>query len=136
MPSMVATLQALVDELRATVAEHLARVFRLEERVWDLETRVGQHLGNSSRPPSSDLPGVPDRPATGTGSHWLRGAPGDRIASDLSLHHRVLPASAWVPVVWGVDPGITARWGPHWIVRSPGAGNRLSRQITDDGVIG
>ena len=41
-----------------------------------------------------------------------------------------------MPVVWGVDPGITARWGPHWIVRSPGAGNRLSRQITVDGVMG
>ena len=50
MPSVVATRQALVVELRATIV-------RLEERVRDLETRVGQHSGNSSRPPSSDLPG-------------------------------------------------------------------------------
>ncbi len=64
-------MQALVVELRATIAEQRATNagqqatilelraanVRLEERVRDLETRVGQHSGNSSRPPSSDLPG-------------------------------------------------------------------------------
>ena len=57
MPSLTATYQALVGELRATITEQRATIFRLEERVRDLETRVGQHSGNSSRPPSSDLPG-------------------------------------------------------------------------------
>ena len=39
-------------------------IVRLEERVRDLETRVGQDSGNSSRPPSSDLPGTPKRPTS------------------------------------------------------------------------
>ena len=54
MPFVVATLQALI-ELRATNV-------RLEEPVRDLETRVGQHSGNSSRPSSSDLPQTPRAP--------------------------------------------------------------------------
>ena len=64
MPSVIATLQATIAELRAVnidlravnVDLRAANV-RLQERVRDLETRVGQHSGNSSRPPSSDLPG-------------------------------------------------------------------------------
>ncbi len=66
MPSVVATLQAMVVELRATnagqqatILELRATITQLQERVRDLETRVGQHSGNSSRPPSSDLPGPP-----------------------------------------------------------------------------
>ena len=65
MPSLSATLRALVAELQATIAEQRATIVdlrsanvRVEERVRDLETRVGQHSGNSSRPPSSDLPGT------------------------------------------------------------------------------
>ena len=54
MPFVVATLQALI-ELRATNV-------RLEEPVRVLETRVGQHSGNSSRPLSSDLPQTPGSP--------------------------------------------------------------------------
>ena len=52
---MVATLQALVVELRAAIAEQGATIVRLEERDRDLEVRVGQHSGDSSRPPSFDL---------------------------------------------------------------------------------
>jgi len=55
MAPLVAVLQVLVVELRATI-------IRLEERVRDLETPAGQHSGNSSRPPSSDLPGTPKHP--------------------------------------------------------------------------
>ena len=66
---MTATLQALVGDLRATIAEEQAviteqraMIVRMEERVRDLVTRVGQESGNSSRPPSSDVPGTPKRP--------------------------------------------------------------------------
>ena len=69
MPSLSATLRALVAELQATITEQRATIVdlraanvRLEERVRDLKTRVGQHSGNSSRPPSSDLPGTPKHP--------------------------------------------------------------------------
>ena len=56
LPSVIATLQALVVEQQATIVDLRAANVRLEERVRTLETRVGQHSGNSSRPPSSDLP--------------------------------------------------------------------------------
>jgi len=59
MPSMTATLQALVGDLRAVITEQQAMIVRSEERVRDLETRMGQHSGNSSRTPSSDLPQTP-----------------------------------------------------------------------------
>ena len=69
MPPLVATLQATIAELRAVNVDLRAvnvdlraANARLEERVRDLETRVGQHSGNSSRPPPSDLPGTPKRP--------------------------------------------------------------------------
>ena len=61
MPSVIATLQALFVQQQATIAEQRATIVRLKGRVRDLETWVGQHPGNSSRPPSSDLPGTPDR---------------------------------------------------------------------------
>ncbi|MCX5985016.1 MAG: SlyX family protein, partial [Chloroflexi bacterium] len=54
MPSVIATLQALVVEQQATIVDLRAATVRLAERVRDLEPRVGQHSGNSSRPPSSD----------------------------------------------------------------------------------
>ena len=60
MPSLTATLQALVVELRATITEQWATIIRLEERVRDLETRVGQHSGNSSRPAGhAHAPAIP-----------------------------------------------------------------------------
>ncbi len=69
MPSLTATYQALVGALRApnagqqaTILELRATITQLQERVRDLETRVGQHSGNSYRPPSSDLPGTPKHP--------------------------------------------------------------------------
>ena len=69
MPSVIATLQALVVEHLATNAGQQATILdlhatnvRLEEPVRDLETRVGQHSGNSSRPSSSDLPQTPRAP--------------------------------------------------------------------------
>ena len=54
---MRVSLPATIAEQRATIVDLRAANVRLQERVRDLETRVGQHSGNSSRPPSSDLPG-------------------------------------------------------------------------------
>ncbi len=66
---MIATMQALVGDLRATITQ-------LQERVRDLETRVGQHSGKSSRSPSSDLPGTPKRPPSRPGGRGRGGQPG------------------------------------------------------------
>ena len=64
MPSVIATLQATIAELRAVNVDLRAANARLEERVRDLETRVGQHSGNTSRPPAFDLPGTPKCPTS------------------------------------------------------------------------
>ena len=100
MPSVVATLQALVVELRATIAEQRATIVdlraanvRLEERVRGLETRVGQHSGNSSRPPSSDLPRTPKRPPSRPSGRGRGGQTG-HIA-----HQRAMAPPEWVDVV-------------------------------------
>ena len=83
MPSVIATLQATIAELRAVNVDLRALNVdlraanaRLEERVRDLETRVGQHSGNSSRPPSSDLPGTPKRPPSRPSGRGRGGQPG------------------------------------------------------------
>ena len=76
MPSVIATLQSLVAEQQATIVDLRAVNARLEERVRDLETRVGQHSGNSSRPPSSDLPGTPKRLPSRPSGRGRGGQPG------------------------------------------------------------
>ena len=65
---MVATLQApvvglwaTIAELQATILELRATSVRLEQRVRDSGIRMGRHMGKTSRPPSSDLPGAPKR---------------------------------------------------------------------------
>ena len=68
---MVATLQALVAELQLTAAEQRATIFRLEELVRDLETRVRTHSGNLSQPLSSDMPSTPKRtPSRSSSRAW------------------------------------------------------------------
>lgn len=54
--SRLAALEQQLDDLRAENA-------RLRDRVRELEARLGQHSGNSSRPPSADPPPAPRRPA-------------------------------------------------------------------------
>ena len=59
-------VRALVQALRTQVqAEHLLlhqQITTLQARVAELEARLSQHSGNSSRPPSSDPPSAPPRP--------------------------------------------------------------------------
>jgi len=90
MPSKTATLQALVSDLRAVITEQeaviteqRATIVRLEERVRDLEARVGQHSGNSSRPPSSNLPGTPKRPPSRPGRR--RGGQSGHVAHQRTI---------------------------------------------------
>jgi len=51
--------QATIDAQKRTIAAHERRVHELEAQVRELEARLGQHSGNSSRPPSTDPPGTP-----------------------------------------------------------------------------
>jgi transposase len=48
-----------IEELERENAALRARVTELEARIRELEARLGKSSGNSSRPPSSDLPGTP-----------------------------------------------------------------------------
>jgi len=65
---------ARIAELEAQLAAKDARIAQLEallaqalSRIAELERQVGQHSKNSSRPPSSDGPGVERRPKSPTG---------------------------------------------------------------------
>ena len=104
----MATLQAIVVELQATVADQRVTIVdpraanvRLEERDRDFENWAGQHSGNSSRPPSSDLPGTPKRPPTRP-SGWGRGGQTDHVA-----HQRAMASPERGDVV-------ADHWPLHW----------------------
>jgi len=128
MPSVVATLQALVVELQATIAEQRATIVRLEERVWDLETRVGQHSGNSSRPPSSDLPGTPKRPPSRPSGRGRGGQPG-HVA-----HQRAMAPPGWVDVVTDHRP-VQCQACLTVLPQTPGAPDFVAHQVTELPVI-
>lgn len=64
--------QALTEAQKRTIAALEQRVQELEGKVRELEARLGQHSGNSSRPPSSDPPGTPP-PARPTRTGRKRG---------------------------------------------------------------
>ena len=64
--------QALIVALVAGLAE----VATLREEVRELRARLGQHSGNSSRPPSSDPPQTPRRPPAAPSGRGRGGQPG------------------------------------------------------------
>ena len=81
MPSVAATLQATITELRATIAEQRPTIVRLEERVRDLEARMGRNTGNTYPPPSSELPEPPTHPPSRPRCRGRGGQPGhDAVA--------------------------------------------------------
>ena len=92
MPSLFATLQALVATQQATIPDPRAPILelratdtQLQERIRDLESRAGQHVGNSSPPPSSDRPG---RQASAIPAHWpgtMNGPWGRRVATACAM---------------------------------------------------
>jgi transposase len=57
-----------------------ALILAQREHIRDLEARLGQHSGNSSRPPSSDPPQAPVRPKGPTSGRKRGGQPGHRGA--------------------------------------------------------
>jgi len=63
----------LTPEAQACFA---AVIGRLEQRVADLEARLNQNSTNSSRPPSTDPPGLKRKPPTPTGRRRRGGQPG------------------------------------------------------------
>lgn len=62
--------------VRTVVLALLDQVQTLQARVTDLEARLSQYSGNSSRPPSSDPPGAPPRPHRTPSGRKRGGQPG------------------------------------------------------------
>jgi transposase len=60
---LLADLGQQLTALGAEVARLRSENAALRARIRDLEARLGQHSGNSSRPPSADPPQAPRRPA-------------------------------------------------------------------------
>jgi len=65
--ALIVELRAQVAERDARIAELMAKVEALTARVAELETRLGQNSSNSSKPPSSDVPGSPRQGKKSTG---------------------------------------------------------------------
>src|SRR5688572_10415764 len=75
-------LATLRRENAALRAQHVA----LQERIRDLDARLGQTSANSSRPPSSDPPQAPARPKAPPTGRKRGGQPGHR-----GVHRALLP---------------------------------------------
>ncbi|NVJ10801.1 IS66 family transposase [Myxococcus sp. AM001] len=63
----IAELEAQVAARDAVIVELMAKVEALTARVAELEARLRQNSSNSSKPPSSDVPGTPRPPKKPTG---------------------------------------------------------------------
>jgi transposase len=89
-------VRAAIQGLEATVAMQQERVREFEERVRELEARLGLNSTNSSKPPSSDPPGVVRPPKKPTGKkrggqkghrgHHRKCTEADRV--DVIVEHR------------------------------------------------
>lgn len=72
--------------VQAALLALLAQVQALQTQVADLQARLNQHSGNSSKPPSSDPPSAPPRPATPPRGRQRGGQPGH-----VGQHRPLLP---------------------------------------------
>src|SRR5436309_10316770 len=68
------------DIWAATPSAAQALIVALQERIRELEARLGQTSANSSRPPSSDPPQAPARPKAPPTGRKRGGQPGHRGA--------------------------------------------------------
>src|SRR5437762_11369932 len=93
------------DIWAATPSAAQALIVALQERVRELEARLGQTSANSSRPPSSDPPQVPARPKAPPSGRKRGGQPGHRGA------YRVLLPIEQVDAVVMVVPEVCRHCG-------------------------
>ena len=104
---------ATPPRVQAVVRQLLAQVAAFDTRIADLEARLNQHSGNSSKPPSSDPPSAPPPPVkTPRGKPKAKGAqpghpdqqrpllPEDQVQQVVCVHptccptcHDMLPAT-------------------------------------------
>jgi transposase len=87
-----------IEQLRAALAERDARIAKLEEELAKLRELLGQHSGNSNKPPSSDPPGAGVKRPKKKGLRGRGGQKGHRGA------HRALVAPEQVDEVVDLYP--------------------------------
>src|SRR5213592_1609513 len=100
-PGPAADLAACLEQvaaLRRKNAALCAENVALQERVRELEARLGQNSTNSSRPPSSDPPQAPARPKAPPTGRKRGGQPGHHGA-----YRGVLPVAQMDEIV-AVEP--------------------------------
>src|SRR4051794_938309 len=95
------------DIWAATPSAAQALILTLQERIHDLEARLGQNSANSSRPPSSDPPQAPVRPTAPPSGRKRGGQPGHRGAC-----RRLLPIDAVDEIVPVVPEHCRHCWQP------------------------
>ena len=77
MPEVIDPLDARIAELEANLALAMERIAELEAKVAELTARLNHNSTNSSKPPSSDPPGVP-RQAKSPSGRKPGGQPGHK----------------------------------------------------------
>jgi transposase len=111
---MTPAVRAFVESLLVTIAEQQKVIVAQQKRIEELERRLGMNSGNSSMPPSSDLPGQePSKPARpgskrkrgGQFGHPKRTRPLVPTAEcDRVVHHRPAVCSGCGVNLSGNDP--------------------------------
>lgn len=111
--ALVATLLAVGEEWQQVVSAQQAQVVQLQERIAQLEEQVGKNSRNSSKPPSSDPPGVKKPPPQEKGQRPQGGQAGHvghgrslKPASEVTRFVRSKPSScqACGSLLLGEDP--------------------------------
>lgn len=95
---VIARLLRIIAEQQAQIAEQQAQIVALQARVAELEARLGQNSQNSSRPPSSDAPGVSRSAKRAPSGRKPGGQPGHEG------HQRLLLPTAEVDMIVPVKP--------------------------------
>jgi transposase len=102
----------------------VAQIPVLEARIAELEARLAQYSGNSSRPPSSDPPSAPPRPSAAPRGGKRGGQKGH------NGHHRSRVARERVDHILPHYPGICRRCG-HDLLGAPVVGEPVIHQVAE-----
>lgn len=129
LPAEAQVYLAALEAAVSLVAELQAQVVRLQQRIAELEARLGENSQNSSRPPSSDPPGTAPR-AVRAPSGRKRGAQAGHVR-----HERELLAVAAVDEVIEHHPSECPRCHTPLASTLPDSEPPLRQQVWDIPVV-